>query len=113
MESYIPVKTRKETTKVCVSEILYIESELRVIIIYTAKRTYRFYRKLDELIPYLNHDFYRIHKSCVINLGRIERMEGGVIFFTDALTVQVGQNNYRLARSRYLKYLEQNAGSDS
>jgi DNA-binding LytR/AlgR family response regulator len=113
MEEYIPVKTRKETAKVSIREILYIESELRVVVIYTEKRKFRFYGKLDELIQYLSNDFYRIHKSCVINLDRIARMEDGVIYFTEEQTVRVGQNNYRLARRQYLKHLEQNGGRNS
>ena len=105
-ENYIPVKTRKETTRVNIREILYIETELRIVKIYTAKRAYRLYGKLDEIVKYLKDNFYRCHKSCVINLEMIERMEDGVIYFSDGQTVRIGQNNYRLTKNHYLRYLE-------
>lgn len=112
-ENYIPVKTRKETTRVNTREIFYIESELRIVNVYTAGRTYRFYGKLDEIGKYLNSGFYRCHKSCIINLEKIERMENGIFYFSDGRTIRIGQNNYRHTRSYYVKFLERNAGRKS
>jgi len=108
-ESYVPVITGREAAKVRVREILYIESELRVIAIHTAGRTYRFYGKLDDILKYLDGRFYRCHKSCVINLENVLRMENGVFYFPGGITLRVGQNNYRLTRNEYVKYLRQNA----
>ncbi len=108
-EGYIPVNTRKETVRVNVGEILYIESELRIINIYTRCRAYRFYGKLSDIVKYLNRSFYRCHKSCIINLDQIIRMEDGVFYFNDGMTLRVGQNNYRHTRNQYIRYLEQNA----
>lgn len=108
-ENYIPVITRKETAKVSTREILYIETELRVINIHTASRIYRFYGKLDDVIKYLDGSFYRCHKSCVINLEKIARMEDGVFYFAGGMTLRVGQNNYRHTRNRYIHFLKQNA----
>jgi hypothetical protein len=108
-ESYVPVITRKGAAKVRLREILYIETELRVIVIYTANREYRFYGKLDDILQYLDGRFYRCHKSCVINLEKIVQMEDGVFFFPEGVTLRVGQNNYRLTKNHYIKYLKQNA----
>lgn len=109
-ENYIPVITRKETTKVKVGEVLFIETELRIVNIHTDGRVYRFYGKLDDVVKYLNDSFHRCHKSCIINLERISRMEDGVFYFSGGATHRVGQNNYRITRNHYIKYLEQNAG---
>ena len=108
-EDYIPIITRKEATRVSVKEILYIETELRVVKIYTNSRPYRFYGKLDDVVKYLNHNFYRCHKSCIVNLDKIVRMEDGLFHFSDGITLRVGQNNYQLTRSYYRKFLEQNS----
>lgn len=112
-ESYIPVNTRKETARVDTHDILYIETELRIVIVYTISREYRFYGKLDDVQKYLNDNFYRCHKSCIINLENILRMEDGVFFFSGGVTLRVGQNNYRHARNRYIQFLEQHARVDS
>lgn len=112
-EYYIPVITRKEASRVNIRDIFYIETELRIINIYTVNRTYRFYGKLDEVVKYLNGDFYRCHKSCVINLEKIVRMENGVFYFQGGITLRVGQNNYRHTKNRYIKFLEGNHGVNS
>ena len=107
-EYYIPVITRKEATRVNIRDIFYIETDLRIVNIYTSNRSYRFYGKLDEIVKHLRGDFYRCHKSCVINLEKIVRMEDGVFYFQGEITLRVGQNNYQLTRSRFIKYLERN-----
>lgn len=112
-EYYIPVITRKEASRVKIRDIFYIETELRIIYIYTIDRIYRFYGKLDEVVKYLNDDFYRCHKSCVINLNKVVRMEAGVFYFQGEMTLRVGQNNYRHTKNRYIKFLEQNNGVNS
>ena len=106
--NYIPVITRKEVARVYTNEILYIEKELRVVNIYTRNRAYRFYGKLDDVTRYLDHNFYRCHKSCILNFEKIIRMNEGVFYFSEGMTLQVGLNNYRHTRSSYQKYLEEN-----
>ena len=110
---YIPVITRKEASRVNIRDIFYIETDLRIINIYTFNRIYRFYGKLDEIVKYLNDNFHRCHKSCVINLEKIVRMEDGVFYFQGEMTLRVGQNNYQHTRNRYIKYLEGNYGVNS
>ena len=112
-ENYIPVITRKETAKVNIKEVFYIETELRIVNIHTGSRVYRFYGKLDDVVKYLNGSFHRCHKSCIINLEKIVRMEDGVFYFSDGVTFRVGQNSYQHTRVHYKKYLEQKAVANS
>lgn len=105
-ENYVPVITRKETAKVSTKEILYIEKELRIINIHTTGREYRFYGKLDDVIKFLDCNFHRCHKSCVVNLEKIVRMEDGVFYFSGGKTLRVGQNNYRHTRNHYIQFLK-------
>jgi len=107
-QDYIPVITRKETTKVYLKDILYIETELRVIKIYTDSRIYRKYGKLDDVMNYLNSHFYRCHKSCILNLEKVMSMDDGIFYFYGGITLRIGKNNYQYTRSYYRKYLEQN-----
>ncbi|MBR0596777.1 LytR/AlgR family response regulator transcription factor [Sinanaerobacter chloroacetimidivorans] len=107
-QGYIPVITRKESSKVWIKEILYIEKELRLIKIYTAGRVYSFYGKLDDIMKYLDDNFYRCHRSCVVNLDKILRMEKGIFYLEGGKTLRVGQNNYQYTRSYYRRFLEKN-----
>lgn len=106
---YIPVITRKEASRVYIKEILYIETELRVVNIYTLNRVHRFYGKLDDVTKYLNTNFYRCHKSCILNLEKIIRMENGIFYFKGGLTLRVGQNKYQDTRNHYRKFLQQSS----
>lgn len=107
-QDYIPVITRKETTRVYLKDILYIETQLRVIIIYTESRTYRKYGKLDDVMSSLNGHFYRCHKSCILNLEKVISMEDGIFYFNGGLSLRIGKNKYQYTRKYYRKYLEQN-----
>jgi|GEM_PF-830158 Response regulator of the LytR/AlgR family len=109
---YILVVTRKETSRVSLCDIIYIETQQRLIHLYTAFRTYRFYGKLDELARQLDGSFYRCHKSCVINFEKVIRMEDGIFHFTGGMTLRVGQNNYQQARSKYTIFLERHLVQD-
>lgn len=111
-EDYIPVITRKETSRVNIRDVLYIETELRIVNIYTVGRSYRFYGKLDDVQQYLSGNFYRCHKSCIINMDKIHRMEDCVLYFMGGSTLRIGQNNFRRTRARYTQYLEQNTRLD-
>ncbi|MEL7656036.1 MAG: LytTR family DNA-binding domain-containing protein [Bacillota bacterium] len=111
-DGYIPIITRKEAAKVKVKEILYIETELRVVNIYTNSRVYRFYGKLIDVMKYLNCNFYRCHKSCIVNLEKIARMENGIFYFYGGMTLRVGQNTYQRTRSYFKKFLKQNTKVD-
>lgn len=108
-QDYIPVFTRKEASRVFTSEILYIEKELRLVKIHTSSRVYRFYGKLDDIVKYLNNHFYICHKSCIVNLDKITRMEDGVFYLEGERTLHIGRNNYQYTRSYYRKFLEQRA----
>lgn len=107
-QEYIPVITRKETTRVYLKDILYIETELRVINIYTESRIYRKYGKLDDMMSFLDNHFYRCHKSCIVNLEKIMSMQDGVFYFHGGTTLRIGKNKYQNTRRYYRKYLEQN-----
>ena len=112
-EDFIPVITRKETAKVNIKEVFFIETELRIVNIHTSSRVYRFYGKLDDVVKYLNGSFHRCHKSLIINLEKIARMEDGIFYFSGGMTLRVGQNSYRHTRINYIKYLEQNSRTNS
>ncbi len=112
-EGYIPVITRKETARVNIRDVLYIETELRIVNVYTVDRTYRFYGKLDDVQQYLDGNFFRCHKSCIINMEKITRMEDCILYFCGEFTLRIGQNNFRRAKTRYAQYLEQNTRKET
>lgn len=105
---FIPVVTKKETSKVFTSEILYIEKDLRLINIYTYNRVYTYYGKINSLREYLGDNFYKCHNSCIINFENIIRIEDGIFFFEGELTLRIGQNNYQHTKKQYSIFIAEN-----
>jgi DNA-binding LytR/AlgR family response regulator len=108
IEDYIPVITKKAAAKVILGEILYIETELRVVKIHTISRVHCFYGKIDDVTKYLHDNFYQCHKSCIVNLENIIRMESGIFYFSGGITLQIGQNNYLHTKNQYVRFLLEN-----
>lgn len=107
-KNYLPIFTRREDSKVFTNDIFYIEKDLRKINVYTAERVYSFYGKMESILHLLGDNFYQCHKSCVINLDKVERMEEGIFYMERGVNLRIGANNYQGARRYYRKYLQEN-----
>ena len=101
----IPILTRSETTSVYPDEILYAESRLRLVLIRTRLRQYRYYGKLDNLMRALGKSFYRCHVSWIINLDEVVSIKGSAIHMSDGKVILLGRNKFQAARKAYIKHL--------
>ena len=88
------IKSNKKTYQIKFSEILYIEGLGDYIKIYTEKThlvTNLSMKKMEELLP--ANDFYRIHKSHIINRMKIVAIEGNMVEIP-TIKLTIG-SNYR------------------
>ena len=104
-KSSIPVINRSEAVRVYTSDILYIENDGRKIHIYTENGDISTYRKIDEISGLLPPAFYRCHKSLMINLEKVTKMAGGVIYFGNTASYKLGRENFSKAIQTYKRYL--------
>ena len=91
---FIFVKSDKKSIKVNISDIFYIEGLGDYIKIYTTDKklvTNLSMKKIESLLP--SGQFYRIHKSFIISLDKIESIEGNMIKI-NSTKLPVG-NSYR------------------
>ena len=105
---FISVISRSEAAKVYISDIIYIESEARKIHIHTADGNYSAYRKLDEIVDKLPENFFRCHKSCIINLEKVINMKDRVIYFECGDSLAICAEKYTKAEQAYKGYLIRN-----
>jgi DNA-binding LytR/AlgR family response regulator len=103
--SRIPVLTRTETTAVNPEDIIYAESSLRLILLRTIGRRYRYYGKLDDLMRRLDSSFYRCHVSWIINLDHVVSVGNCAIHMSDGKVILLGRNKFQAARRRYIEHL--------
>lgn len=89
---FLFVKSNKKTYKIAFSEILFIEGLGDYIQIHLTDQkivTNLSMKKILELLP--ENDFYRIHKSYIIALNKIELVEGNM--------VKIGKNKLPIGNS--------------
>jgi DNA-binding LytR/AlgR family response regulator len=101
----IPILTRAETTSVHPDEILYAESQLRLVLLRTERRQYRYYGRLDDLMQALGKSFYRCHVSWIINLNAVVSVRDNAIHMSDGKVILLGRNKFQAARKVYIKHL--------
>jgi DNA-binding LytR/AlgR family response regulator len=80
VNNYIFLKVDKRLVKIDHPDIIYAESLGDYIKVYTAAQTYITYltmNKLEALLP--ANKFVRIHRSSIINLNRIQYVEGNFV----------------------------------
>jgi DNA-binding LytR/AlgR family response regulator len=88
------IRSNKKTYQVKFSDIVYIEGLGDYIKIFTVKThlvTNYSMKKMEELLP--ENEFYRIHKSHIVNLKKIVAIEGNMIELPN-IKLTIG-SNYR------------------
>jgi DNA-binding LytR/AlgR family response regulator len=101
----IPILTRSEITYVDPEDILYAESQLRLILLSTTQRQHRYYGKLDDLMRFLDESFYRCHVSWIINFDKVVSLKNNAIHMTDGKVILLGRNKFQAVRKAYTRYL--------
>ncbi len=99
-ESYFFVKADGKIVKVCYDEIQYIEGFREYVRIYTDESniiTLLSLSKLEEILP--PTQFFRVHKSYIINLDKINAVEGDFI--------TMGKKDIPISRRNKKEFVEQ------
>lgn len=80
-------------------EILYVESDLRYIIIHGEKRTERVMMKMSEIMGRLPGYFIRCHQSYAVNINRIVKFEKNGIVIEDGRHIAVSRKRFQETKS--------------
>ncbi|MFT5385709.1 MAG: DNA-binding LytR/AlgR family response regulator [Saprospiraceae bacterium] len=96
----IPKNTRKELfiksgyehIKISLSEILYIKSDADYTELYTIEKKHLSAEPLRYWIENLDQNqFFRIHKSYIVNISKIKKVSGNQVFITDGISIPIGR----------------------
>lgn len=83
-EAYIFVKSESSIVKIPLNEILFFETAKDYIFIHTTQKRYMTLvplRQVEEKLP--EEHFIRVHRSYVVGLKHITKMEGNLLFLGD------------------------------
>lgn len=84
--------------------IMCFSSSLHNINILTTEGLYTQYASLNSIVPFLPHEFIRVHKSHVVNLSHIYKISGSVITLSNQMTVEIGPSYIKQVYSDFASY---------
>jgi two-component system LytT family response regulator len=87
----IIVKNRFDTVRLDENSILYIEKELRKVIVHTEQKNYWEYCVMDKILGQADEQIYQCHRSLAVNLDKIAEITN---------TESILQNGHRLYMCR-------------
>ena len=85
--------------------ILYIESNAHQLLIHTISGEVSLYEKLDVYEKKLHKDFLRVHKSFLVNMQYIRRIEMKEVTLQDGTVLPVSKTRYSASRDKYFRYM--------
>ena len=103
-QEYISVKADYKLSLIRLDEILYLESEGEYVRIHLAngQKITTLYRikNMEASLP--SEQFMRVHRSYIVNLGRIRSYVRGRIYLDEKMFVPIGEN-YKEAFQQYIE----------
>lgn len=100
----LPVSFRNQTAFVPLDDILFVESKLRKVIIHTAAETFETYATLGEMTETLPASFVRCHKSFLVNMDAIRKLETDKLVMTSGESIPIGQRYKGQMKERLAMY---------
>lgn len=91
-------------------EIIYLESRLHKVNIYTDTKVCECFERLNQLEEYLDASFLRCHQSYIVNMRKIVELQGKEIILRDGTVIPVSKKRSPDTKARFLDYLAKSVG---
>ena len=98
------VSTEGEHCKIAVSDILYLEADGHYVRIHTVKRDYVVKKAFTELAEVLADGFVATHRSYLVHLLYVERVQRTECVLSDGSSIPVSRNSYKAVNEAFIKY---------
>ena len=102
---YVVIECEGEIIKLTQDDILYVESQLHYINIYTKKTVYKMKRNLSSFEQELEEYFYRVHRSYLVNLKAVIRISRTGVMLSGNVEIPLARGKYDEINEAYIKYL--------
>ena len=103
MQSLI-VSVDGEHCKIAVSDILYLEADGHYVKIHAVKQDYVVKKTLSELTDELTDEFALTHRSYLVHLMHVERVQRTECILSDGSSVPVSRNSYKAVNEAFIRY---------
>ena len=103
MQSLI-VSAEGEHCKIAVPDILYLEADGHYVRIHTVKQDYVVKKALSELSGELTDEFVLTHRSYLVHLMHVERVQRTECILSDGSSIPVSRNSYKAVNEAFIRY---------
>lgn len=102
-DKVFPLKTTSVVKNIPLNDILYFESNKRVLIVHTKGEDHSFYGKLDDIEEGLQNDnFIRIHQSFLVNALKIKSVSKTEVALKNGDILPVSKSRATAVKEAYL-----------
>ena len=98
------MRIRRGIYVVPMKEIIYMEKERRRMRVHTQSRDYYYYVRFVDVMPHLDGRFTRSHRSFILNMDRIVRLENRRIVMDDGSEIFFGKATFQRLKKDYERY---------
>lgn len=101
-EKHIVINTSDEMLRISLNKIIYIDVDRNYITIHTNK-DYKIKKTLGEIEKELDERFFRIGRSCIVNLKYINRVTKTDVYLVTGTTLQLPRGMYDALNKAIIK----------
>ena len=105
VKEYLTIKTKGELHRICMDDVLYIESEKRNIHIHTNKYNLTSVNQLSDIEEQLPSEFIRIHQSYMVNINYIEVFDATSVRLNTSEILPISRYRSKSAREKIMRYM--------
>lgn len=104
-DEFIVVKTKSQLYRVEFKEIIYLEKDLRKIVIHTQDKQISFYGKMSDLKERLDQRFLMCHRSYIFNMDKVALIGDSTLYMKNNESIPLGRESFRIAKKCINEYL--------
>ena len=101
------LRTKTTTYSICKSEILYVENNLKKLLVHTTTDCIELYGSMKEMEHMLGKTFFRCHRGYLVGFAHIQSYQTNQITLENGEQLLLSKERYREFDSSYAEYLRQ------
>lgn len=99
------VSTDRETLRIVLDDIYYVESQGHYMSVHTAKEEYRLRMTVSEMLEKLGEGFYRCSRSYIVGLLHVNRITKSEVILDNQASLPLGRGQYNEMNQKLISYL--------
>ena len=96
------VTTEDGLKKLAYNEIFHISKKAHIATVHTREEAYQERKTMDEFEDMLPGHFIRCHRSCIVNLYKVDRLHNDSLSLIDGTKLPVSRNNSKKLREAFV-----------